>query len=67
MHVYVHVHVRVRRRYHTSWVKVVWDFIFSERVGPHSRSITHECTSKRGLVDGMPSTPEYYEALKKDK
>jgi sphingolipid delta-4 desaturase len=25
--------------YHTSWVKVIWDFIFDKNMGPHSRGV----------------------------
>jgi len=25
--------------YHTSWVKVIWDFIFNSEMGPHARGV----------------------------
>jgi len=25
--------------YHTSWVKVIWNFIFDKNMGPHSRGV----------------------------
>jgi sphingolipid delta-4 desaturase len=25
--------------YHTSWVKVIWDFIFDREMGPHARGV----------------------------
>jgi len=25
--------------YHTSWVKVIWDFIFDKEHGPHARTV----------------------------
>ena len=28
--------------YHTSWVKVLWDFIFDEDLGPHARGVGYK-------------------------
>ena len=45
---------------HTSFVKLIWDFIWMDQLGPQSRSVACECTSKPVLYEGMPSTIDFY-------
>ena len=37
--------------YHTSWVKVLWDFIFDPDMGPHARGVGYVAIAKADLPD----------------
>ena len=40
--------------HHTSWVKVIWDFIFDPKLGPYSRVRRHTVakTAEKAKVNG---------------
>ncbi|XP_041371278.1 sphingolipid delta(4)-desaturase/C4-monooxygenase DES2-like isoform X2 [Gigantopelta aegis] len=39
--------------YHTSWIKVLWDFIFDENMGPHARGVGY---LKDGVEEKLKSS-----------
>lgn len=38
--------------YHTSWVKVVWDFIFDKNMGPHARGVGYLKEENKPVANG---------------
>jgi len=51
--------------YHTSWVAVVWNFIWQDHMGPQARSVTVQNMSKQQLYTGMET--EYAKGIEDDK
>lgn len=39
--------------YHTSWIKVIWDFIWMDHMGPQARSIINENLSRPQLYEDI--------------
>lgn len=48
---------------HTSWLRVLIEFLILDGIGPQSHAICSECTTRPELYRCLPTTVEFYEQM----